>query len=189
MATLTKKQLALEEIETISQRDPLTGLLNRSGLRRYVGRAIGQARLSGISLIVFMGDLDGFKAVNDSLGHAAGDLLLCEVAKRMSSEVRGHDAVARLGGDEFVLVLEAAGGAHDEQVLATIRRVLTSVQMPVDIEGQAVPIGCSFGGAAWPEDGDTMEAVMEKADAALYRAKRAGKGRLEMQRQTPTPVS
>ena len=183
VATLTKKQMALDDLEEIAQRDPLTGLLNRSGLRHYLHRAADQARVSGISLLVFMGDLDGFKAVNDTLGHAAGDVLLCEMARRMSSGVRPHDAVARLGGDEFVLVLEAPAGALDEVALSMARRILEVAQLPVQIDGRPVKIGCSFGAAAWPEDGQALEDVMEKADAALYRAKRAGKGRLEGQRE------
>ena len=179
--TLTSKQLALDDLEEIAQRDPLTGLLNRNGLRQYLGRALAQARLSGISLMVIMGDLDGFKSVNDTMGHAAGDALLCEVARRMTASVRPHDTVARLGGDEFVLVLEAAGGAADVEVLALARQILATVQRPVVIDGRLVQIGCSLGGAAWPDHGDTFDQVMERADAALYRAKRAGKGRVELQ--------
>ncbi len=181
VATLTRKHMALVEAEEQANRDVLTGLLNRSGLQTYLDRATVNARLSGINLIVFAADLDGFKAVNDTLGHAAGDHLLREVAQRLSGCARAQDAVARIGGDEFIMVLEAPTGPTDRAALAIAQRMLAAVQVPVPIGGSFAKVGCSFGGASWPHDGEDMTEVMKKADAALYDVKRAGKGQIRLQ--------
>jgi diguanylate cyclase (GGDEF)-like protein len=181
VATLTRKQMALDEAEELAHRDPLTGLLNRSGLQHYLDRAMFQARISGINLIVFAADLDGFKGVNDTLGHAAGDELLCEIARRLTGCARTQDAVARVGGDEFILVLEAPTGPTDQTAVNIARRMLAVVQAPVPLSAGPAKVGCSFGGAAWPDDGEDMNDVMKKADSALYDIKRAGKGQIKLQ--------
>jgi len=181
VATLTNKEMALVEAEELANRDALTGLLNRSGLQQYLDRALVHARLSGINLIVFAADLDGFKAVNDTLGHAAGDHLLREVARRLASCARTHDAVARVGGDEFILVLEAPTGPTDRTALSIAQRMLAAVQVPVPVGSNTAKVGCSFGGAAWPHDGDDITEVIKKADGALYDVKRAGKGQIRLQ--------
>ncbi len=183
VASLTRKQAALVEAEALANRDSLTGLLNRSGLAQYLDRAILQARLSGINLIVFAADLDGFKAVNDTLGHAAGDHLLCEIARRMSACARMQDAVARVGGDEFILVLEAPTGPTDRTALAIAERILTAVKVPVQIGSTPAKVGCSFGGASWPHDAEDIYEVMKMADSALYDVKRSGKGQIRLQGQ------
>jgi diguanylate cyclase (GGDEF)-like protein len=180
VATLTHKEMALVEAEELANRDTLTRLLNRSGLQQYLDRAIINARLSGINLIVFAADLDGFKAVNDTLGHAAGDELLREIARRLSGCARTQDAVARVGGDEFILVLEAPTGPTDGTALAIAQRMLAKVKEPVPIGDRFATVGCSFGGAAWPNDGEDVALVMQKADAALYDVKRAGKGQIRL---------
>jgi len=181
VATLTRKQIALDEAEQLANRDPLTGLLNRSGLQQYLDRATVHARLSGIKLMVLAADLDGFKSVNDTLGHAAGDHLLQEVARRLASCARAQDAVARVGGDEFILVLEAPTGPTDIAALAIARRMLAVVQVPVQLGSTPARVGCSFGGASWPDDGDDVNDVIKKADSALYDIKRAGKGQIKLQ--------
>jgi diguanylate cyclase (GGDEF)-like protein len=184
IATLTRKQIALDEMEAIARHDPLTGLLNRHGLQIRLQSAMRDARAQGTALLLFVVDLDGFKGVNDSLGHAVGDQLLRLVAARLRGAVRPYDVVARLGGDEFVLALRAPDGCHDAAANEIARRVLTGVAAPYDIGGQAVSVGCSLGGACWPEhapshiDGSGLEAVLEIADSALYDVKRSGKGRL-----------
>jgi diguanylate cyclase (GGDEF)-like protein len=181
VATLTRKQMALDEAEELAYRDPLTGLLNRTGLAQYLDRATLQARISGINLIIFAADLDGFKAVNDTLGHAAGDQLLCEIARRLIGCARQQDAVARIGGDEFIMVLEAPAGPTDRAVVTIARRMLAAVQTPVQLAIGAARVGCSFGGAAWPDDGEDVNDVIKKADSALYDVKRAGKGQIKLQ--------
>lgn len=196
VATLSRKQLALDEMEELALRDPLTGLLNRHGMRMAIDRLLKQAHADHSSLMVFVGDLDGFKAVNDTLGHAGGDMLLCQVANRLSRAVRASDVVARLGGDEFVLALTAPGGLADADARAVANRAQAAIASPYEIDGALVRVGCSLGGACWPDDvGERdphgtlpveFDEVLERADAALYLVKRSGKGRIafhgEMQR-------
>ncbi len=183
VATLTFKQGKLEELESVTQHDPLTGLLNRSGLQSWLGRAQAQARTEPSGLLVLVGDLDGFKQVNDKLGHSAGDALLQEVARRLQSAVRGRDAVARMGGDEFIVVLHAPLGLADRLAVETAHRLWSRVTDSYMLDGEKVVIGLSLGGAGWPEDDRALDVVLNKADAALYAAKRGGKGRIVFHRE------
>jgi len=197
VASLTRKQLALEEMEMLALRDPLTGVLNRHGMRVRLQQVLEKAKAEGASVLVFVGDLDGFKQVNDTLGHAAGDQLLCQVAQRLSRAVRSGDVVARTGGDEFVLALPALGGAGDPHAMAVISRAQSAVTQPYELQGRTVRVGCSLGGASWPEhitapDGNPLgnplgkaasaaegfDLVIQRADEALYTVKRSGKGRV-----------
>ena len=183
VATLTSKQVKLDELESATQHDALTGLLNRAGLQSWLSVALAQARAEPSGLLVLVGDLDGFKQVNDSKGHAAGDSLLQEVARRLQSSVRSRDAVARIGGDEFVVVLHAPLGLEDRLALETGQRLWSRVTEPYHIKGEDIVIGLSLGGAGWPEDDRQLDLVLNKADAALYAAKRAGKGRIVFHRE------
>ncbi len=195
VASLTRKQLALDEMELLALHDPLTGVLNRHGLRLRLEAALTKAQAAGSSLMVFVGDLDGFKQVNDTLGHAAGDALLCQVAQRLVHAMRAEDIVARTGGDEFVVALAAPGGVGDPQAMAVILRAQAAVTAPYELQGRLVNVGCSLGGASWPEHlagldtqlladrthpAEGFDLVMERADAALYTVKRSGKGRVLM---------
>jgi diguanylate cyclase (GGDEF)-like protein len=183
VATLTFKQVRLDELESATQHDPLTGLLNRAGLQAWLSRSLGQARIDPTGLLVLVGDLDGFKQVNDTYGHASGDQLLQEVARRLQGAVRSRDAVARMGGDEFVLVLHAPLGLADRLAVETAQRVWLRVTEPYLIAGETITIGLSLGGAGWPEDDRLLDLVLNKADAALYAAKRGGKGRIVFHRE------
>ncbi len=183
VATLTSKQVKLDELESATQHDPLTGLLNRAGLQSWLTLALAQARTEPSGLLVLVGDLDGFKQVNDTKGHGAGDSLLQEVARRLQSSVRARDAVARIGGDEFVVVLHAPLGLGDRLALETGQRLWSRVTEPYDIAGDISVIGLSLGGAGWPEDDRNLELVLHKADTALYEAKRGGKGRIVFHRE------
>ena len=190
VTTLTSKQTALDALETESQHDPLTGLLNRVGLQEWFRRAKVRARLQPTGMLLLIGDLDGFKQVNDTLGHSAGDQLLRAMAQRLTHSVRGKDAVARLGGDEFVVALDAPQGLNDQDALDTTRRLWSAVVGRYEIGGCQVQLGLSLGGSFWPDDGAEIETVLEQADAALYAAKRAGKGRIALFRDLrPSPVS
>ncbi len=183
VATLTFKQVKLDELESATQHDLLTGLLNRAGLQSWLARALALARTEPSGLLVLVGDLDGFKLVNDSMGHPAGDVLLQEVARRLQGAVRVRDAVARMGGDEFVVVLHAPLGLADRTAVETAHRLWSRVTEPYSIGGEAVVIGLSLGGAGWPEDDRQLDLVLNKADAALYDAKRGGKGRIVFHRE------
>ncbi len=183
VATLTFKQGKLDELESVTQHDPLTGLLNRSGLQSWLARALAQARTEPSGLLVLVGDLDGFKQVNDRLGHSAGDALLQEVARRLQAAVRARDAVARMGGDEFIVVLHAPLGLADRLAVETAHRLWSRVTDPYVLDRESVVIGLSLGGAGWPEDDRDVDLVLNKADAALYAAKRGGKGRIVFHRE------
>ncbi len=196
VATLTRKQMALNEMEELALHDPLTGLLNRHGLRANLAVLVGSAKQRRMSLMVFIGDLDGFKGVNDTLGHAAGDQLLCQVARRLKQSVRDDDLVARVGGDEFVLAMLAPGGPQDEGTLAVVRRVQAAVMAPYRIGGHDLNLGCSLGGACWPDHiqssgnesalATELEQVLQLADIELYLVKRSGKGRVQLRGAMPS---
>lgn len=183
VATLTFKQGKLDELETASQRDPLTGLLNRTGLQFWLARALPMARAEPAGLLVLAGDLDGFKEINDTRGHAAGDFVLQEVGRRLQASVRTRDAVARMGGDEFVIILHAPLGLEDRMAVETAQRIWARVTEPYELGSEFVFVGLSLGGAGWPEDDRQWDVVLNKADAALYAAKRAGKGRIIFHRE------
>ena len=183
VTTLTSKQTALDALETESQHDQLTGLLNRVGLQEWFRRAKVRARLQQTGLLLLIGDLDGFKQVNDTLGHSAGDQLLRALAQRLAHSVRAKDAVARLGGDEFVVALDAPLGLADRDAIETAKRVWSTAGGEYELAGHRTEVGLSLGGSFWPDDAAELETVLEQADAALYAAKRAGKGRIVLFRE------
>lgn len=177
MTDITSQHRYKEQVEHIAFHDALTGLPNRLLLADRVRQAIASAQRAGLRVALAYVDLDGFKAVNDIYGHEAGDYLLRELARRMSACVRAEDTVARLGGDEFVLVLHVATG--QEACDAVLRRVLEEASRPVEIcEGTMASVGCSIGVAIWPLDGADASALLAAADAAMYVAKRAGRGQI-----------
>ena len=154
--------------------DPLTGLANRSLFAQRSRQAISRAQRQGrVAALLFI-DLDDFKHVNDSLGHAAGDVLLTAVADRLGQTVRAEDTAARLGGDEFGLLIEDARG--DDDAAAVADRVLASLRAPFVTEGREVFVSASIGIARVGQHGDTFEELLRSADLAMYEAKRRGKG-------------
>jgi diguanylate cyclase (GGDEF)-like protein len=172
---LHRMALALLVAEHFSQqraeRDPLTGLLNRAGLEDVL---LG-LEAAGTRFVLFYLDLDGFKAVNDTLGHPVGDALLKAVALQLLSSIRTFDSVARLGGDEFVIVVPNMLPAAGSDMAASVIRRITDQEYLIGPECVA-HIGISVGYACWPDDGPTLDLLRNHADAALYEAKRAGKG-------------
>jgi diguanylate cyclase (GGDEF)-like protein len=161
------------ELETMALRDPLTGLANRPMFERAVQNAIRLAITHGQSSAVFVLDLDNFKPVNDSLGHAAGDELLIEVAGRLTSMMQERGSVARLGGDEFAIVQSDLRGAEDAEL--TARRILAEIGRPYVIRGQTVEIGVSIGLSMCPLHAVDHAELLEDADLALYQAKLSGR--------------
>ena len=158
--------------------DTLTGLPNRALLLDRLNQAIaGAKRRDGRLLVCFL-DLDRFKWVNDSLGHDAGDVLLCTVADRILACLRESDTVARLGGDEFVLLLPDATDAVDATTVA--RRVAASIAQPIRLGEHSVSVTCSVGCSHFPEDGSSADGLLKFADAAMYSAKAAGPDNLRV---------
>jgi diguanylate cyclase (GGDEF)-like protein len=162
---------AQRDIMTQTRQDPLTGLLNRGGLSERLALDDGAAA-RGFAL--FYLDLDGFKQINDTLGHAAGDRLLQEVGQRLRSCTRAGDIVARQGGDEFIIAAPRMGPVEAASFAAGIIRRITDHEYLLD--GVAARIGISIGFACAPEDGVELDELQRKADAALYDSKRAGRG-------------
>ncbi|GIE94158.1 putative bifunctional diguanylate cyclase/phosphodiesterase [Paractinoplanes rishiriensis] len=151
--------------------DGLTGLANRSLLTERVDRTLAQAERDGDPVGLLLLDLNKFKEVNDTLGHHAGDLLLTEVADRLSGAVRDSDTVARLGGDEFAVLLPGVGTAEDCLDLA--RRILEAVQGPAELDGVRVDISGSIGAAVYPVHSANSAELLQHADIAMYTAKRS----------------
>jgi diguanylate cyclase (GGDEF)-like protein len=181
--SLTQQQTALGAMETLAHHDVLTGLPNRMALEKFLPQAQQRARLQQGCLALLYLDLDGFKPINDSFGHAAGDHLLREIAQRLRHCLRDGDMVARLGGDEFLMVLQVPGQEALQQASLVAERAIAALGQPVLLEVGRVAIGCSIGGAIWPLDHAELDEALQLADQALYRAKQGGRNRAEFQRQ------
>lgn len=153
--------------------DTLTKLPNRLSLNDLLEKAINIAKIDGDSVAICFLDLDGFKGVNDSLGHLSGDNLLIAAAGRMKKAVRDSDSVIRLGGDEFVLVL--GGIKNSEQLDLLLKRILEQLSSPFMIGGQNVLISASIGVSVYPKDNSSISDLLSHADAAMYEAKNRGK--------------
>ena len=175
---ITERKRTEEHIRHIAHHDELTGLPNRLLVRDRLEQAVLQAgRRQRCAALVFI-DLDGFKKVNDTLGHKAGDELLRMTGARMASCLRREDTVGRFGGDEFVLVLNEVG--DDPAVLGPLfDKIRTRVNEVILLEGQLAHVGCSMGVAMYPRDGLDADALMRHADAAMYHAKKSGKNRYQ----------
>ncbi len=157
----------------LAHHDALTGLPNRNLFVDRLGQAVARAERGRWVVALLFLDLDRFKYVNDTLGHAAGDQLLCDVAERLRACVRESDTVARLGGDEFTVILE--GLSRPEEAAEVADKVLASLRRPVTLSGQEVLIGGSIGISLYPPDGTDTRTLIQHADAAMYDAKEAGK--------------
>jgi diguanylate cyclase (GGDEF)-like protein len=172
---ISKRKATEERIKQLAFYDPLTNLPNRRKLLDRLQYAIALNHRNQSQFAVFMMDLDKFKAVNDSLGHAAGDVLLKQVAVRITEHLRDSDMVARLGGDEFVLVLENLKTPEDAETIAL--KVIADLTLPFQLsENNTVEIGASIGISIYPQHGSTPEKLMDNADTALYQAKDNGRG-------------
>ncbi|MBY0409879.1 MAG: diguanylate cyclase [Burkholderiaceae bacterium] len=171
-----ERKKAEERIRHMAQHDLLTGLPNRVLFNDRLQRAIDNAVRDKSSLALMFIDLDNFKPVNDSLGHAAGDLLLREVAQRMLLCVRESDTVARVGGDEFVVLLRGAIAPHE--TLAIAEKIRSSLERPFALDQHTLHISCSIGVAMFPEHGQDHDTLIKSADLAMYRAKESGRNRV-----------
>jgi diguanylate cyclase (GGDEF)-like protein len=180
--TLQKDRLQ-EQFRHLAFHDPLTDLANRALFADRTEQALLRSRRSAGSPAVLLLDLDDFKAVNDRLGHAAGDQLLVQVAERIHACVRPHDTAARLGGDEFAILLEAAQTAGEATGVA--ERLTAAMQRPFLLEGEELAVRFSIG-IALAAAGSTSADLLRRADGAMYRAKRDGKSRWAISEPQPT---
>jgi diguanylate cyclase (GGDEF)-like protein/PAS domain S-box-containing protein len=176
VSDITVLKESQQNLERMAYYDPLTRLPNRVLLADRMQLALAQAQRSGALLAVAYLDLDGFKPVNDTLGHKAGDSLLVEVAERLGKCVRAGDTVARLGGDEFVLLIcGLSSGSECEAVLA---RLLARVDSPFEVAGHEIRVTASVGVTLFPQEGGAdSDALLRQADQAMYMAKQAGRNR------------
>jgi diguanylate cyclase (GGDEF)-like protein len=167
---ISDRRSAHLELTRRARLDPLTGLLNRAALLERVDDAIATARRSGEPGAVLFCDLDGFKPVNDTHGHAVGDKVLDVVARRLESQVRTQDTAARFGGDEFVVVADRLAG---DDLADLVSRLQQAVSAPIDIAGTIVNVAMTIGHVTIdPDRQATPASLLESADAAMYRLKR-----------------
>ena len=165
----------LSELKHTSQRDALTGTPNRALALDRLESALALARRRGTCIAVLFLDIDHFKQINDTMGHAVGDEVLQLVARRLESAVRNADTVSRYGGDEFLVLLSELAQASDAALIA--RKMLDAVAAPSRVGAdELLHLTASLGIALFPEDGTDAESLIRSADAAMYRAKRAGDG-------------
>lgn len=170
---VTDRKKVEDELSHLSLHDGLTGLPNRSFFLETLRKAVARARRSGSRLAVLLMDLDHFKQINDRLGHELGDMLLVEVARRLSDGLRAGDFVARLGGDEFVVLFENFG--HEERAAGLADKIVELLSPTFRIEGHDVAVTVSIGISTFPECGDDAGSLMKTGDVAMYRAKEGGR--------------
>ena len=171
---VSERKLAQQRMDFLAYHDSLTGLPNRISMRERLKHAMAHAKRHELNVAVLMLDLDEFKAVNDTFGHAAGDTLLVEVASRLKQCVRLTDTVARLGGDEFIVVLEDLPDLHAAD--AVIEKIIAAIAEPVSVGGHEITVTTSVGIGGYPADALDIENLLKSADAAMYHAKAQGGG-------------
>ncbi|MCT7654841.1 GGDEF domain-containing protein [Oceanimonas sp. NS1] len=168
---LVKQQTA--QLEQLAFNDELTGLANRRFLTEQLEQALLNSQREGHLLALMYLDLDDFKRINDSSGHADGDILLMEVARRLKAAVRKTDMVGRLGGDEFAIILVNINSAENARLIA--EKIIAGISRPVQLGQHEVVIGASIGITLAPQDGTSSGELLRNADLAMYDSKRAGK--------------
>ncbi len=174
---VTERLSAESQSQYLSTHDSLTGLPNRILFDRMLEQTIKMARRYEKRFCVMFLDLDRFKAINDTLGHAAGDVMLQEVATRLRTNLRESNVVARLGGDEFVMIIQEVGNASQAETVA--QKIVENIARPLTIQGQECATGASIGIAMFPVDASDEKSLIKCADAAMYRAKEEGKNRFQ----------
>ncbi|MBX3652296.1 MAG: PAS domain S-box protein [Burkholderiales bacterium] len=170
---ITEAKLSREQLAQLAHFDSLTGLPNRVLFNDRLRQSVAHARRNNWTLGVLFLDLDRFKLVNDTLGHATGDLLLKQVAARLTASLRPSDTVARLSGDEFAVILSELSGPQNAGHVA--QKILKALAAPIDLDGHEVFVTTSIGITLYPNDSDDIETLIRNADAAMYGAKAAGR--------------
>jgi diguanylate cyclase (GGDEF)-like protein/PAS domain S-box-containing protein len=173
---VTDRKLAQQQVSYLAYYDALTGLPNRLLMQDRLNNALASAGRVGRRVAILFLDLDRFKIINDSLGHSFGDLLLQQVAKRLTNEIREEDTVSRVGGDEFLIVLNSVESATEAELIAA--RIVHSLTGEFSIQGRSLSVSCSVGISLFPEHGKDTETLIKNADAAMYCAKEKGSNSL-----------
>jgi diguanylate cyclase (GGDEF)-like protein len=179
---VTDRRAWEKQLSYFAGHDALTGLANRRSLVESMTQLLSSRRTRDRDAAVLFCDLDGFKQINDTLGHEAGDRVLIEVAQRLSTTARDHDLVARIAGDEFVVLIREIGSYHDAEAAAS--RQLAALKSPIVVAGTSVVVSASIG-VAMARDYESAAELLRAADRGMYEAKRAGRGRF--QRTSPGP--
>ena len=177
---VTEAHDSREALRFMATHDPLTQLLNRREMLVRMSMMLAHGRRGRSRMAVLFADLDGLKSTNDTYGHSAGDQLIIESSRRIQAQVRDEDLVARIGGDEFVIVLPEVLELDD--ALAVAAKIIHGISKPLFVASAEVPLGVSIG-VAVAGPGDDATTVLRNADAALYRAKAAGRNRIEVHDQ------
>ncbi|MHC2001761.1 sensor domain-containing phosphodiesterase [Methylobacterium sp. CM6241] len=170
---ISERKASEHRIAYMARHDALTGLPNRTVFYEHLEHRLAEVRRGRGQAALLCLDLDRFKSVNDTLGHPAGDQLLCQIATRLRANIRDGDVVVRLGGDEFAIIVSHVDHVH--QVSSLAQRMIDAVGQPLDLGGHLVTVGVSIGIALSPSNGDTAETLFKNADLALYRAKEAAR--------------
>jgi diguanylate cyclase len=170
---IVKRKIYQKKLHHSATYDKLTNLPNRFLFNDRLNQTIIQSNRNNQKFALLFIDLDGFKSVNDSLGHDAGDELLIQTAKRLLDSVRASDTVARIGGDEFTIILSVISNPEDSKFVA--RKIIQNISVPFNLKINEAQIGTSIGISIYPENGEDIETLLKKADEAMYRAKKNGK--------------
>jgi diguanylate cyclase (GGDEF)-like protein len=173
---VTEHRRRSDHVNYLAHHDHLTGLANRTLLRERLRQAIFRAQNSGQKVAVFLLDIDCFKQINDSLGHADGDVLLATVGQRLLSSVRESDTVARMGGDEFVVVMPEFRSMQEVERCG--QQMIGNAAQPIEIRGREIRMTVSVGVSLFPEGGRTVDELLRNADAAMYTVKDTGRNSL-----------
>jgi len=177
-ADVTESNEHEKQLEHIAHFDALTGVPNRVLLADRLAQALARTKRDKGMVAVCYLDLDGFKPINDNYGHEAGDKVLVEVARRIKKVIREDDTVARLGGDEFVVLL--VGLQVPEECVGSLRRLLETINRPIEIDGKSLTVSASIGVSLYPEDQQDPDTLLRHADQAMYVAKQTGKNRYHL---------
>ncbi|MFJ2550115.1 diguanylate cyclase domain-containing protein [Pseudomonas sp. NPDC087612] len=187
---ITEEKAWANQLHRLAHHDPLTGLPNRLVFEERLEGALALARRNHSRVALVFIDLNGFKAINDSLGHAAGDQVLKTTATRLHETLRNSDSVARLGGDEFVTVLEglSAERAPEDEARVIAERLLVSLDAPISVGNTRQRVGVSLGIALFPDHAQTRDQLIHVADLAMYEAKRSGDNQYRLGQSQVTSV-
>jgi diguanylate cyclase (GGDEF)-like protein len=175
---VTEHRLRSDHVHYLAHHDHLTGLANRTLLHERLRQAVLRAQNHNQKVAVFLIDVDYFKQINDSLGHADGDVLLATIGQRLLSSVRESDTVARMGGDEFVIVVPEFRIMQD--IVNCGHQIIHNISQPIEISGRNISVTLSIGVSIFPEGGHTVEELLRNADAAMYNVKDTGRNNLRI---------